>query len=77
MATKNKVIITCAITGPGRIIGIGNGNISSTEGYKDLSHSVYQGRMMIYVQSLKTAGEVKLTLSTPNLQGSSITFRVQ
>ncbi|MGO9111360.1 MAG: glycoside hydrolase family 2 TIM barrel-domain containing protein [Thermoguttaceae bacterium] len=70
-------LIACAVSGPARIIGIENGNTSSTEDYKVMSRSVYQGRMMIYVQSLKTAGDAKLSVSAPSLEGSSITLPVQ
>jgi hypothetical protein len=69
--------IACALTGPARVIGIENGNVNSTENYKALSHSFYQGRMLIYVQSLKTSGEVKLTVSSPDLEASSITLPVR
>ena len=50
----------------------------STESYKALSHSTSTpGRMLIYVQSLKTTGEAKLTVSTPGLEGASVTVPVR
>ena len=70
-------VVTCAVTGPARIIGIENGNTNSTESYKALSHSAYQGRMLIYVQSLKTAGEARLTVSAPGLEGVSVMLQVR
>jgi hypothetical protein len=70
-------LIACSVTGPGRIIGIENGNLNSTEGYKGLSHSVYRGRMLIYVQSLKSSGDFKLIVSSPNLESSSVTLAVR
>ena len=66
-----------AVTGPARIIGIENGDTNCTEDYKALLHSVYRGRMMIYLQSLKAAGEVKLTVSAAGLEGSSVTLPVR
>ena len=77
LAPEAGNLIACTVTGPGRIIGIENGNLRGTENYQALSHSVYQGRMLIYLQSLKTAGEVKLSVSTPNLEGSSVTLPVR
>jgi beta-galactosidase len=68
---------TCTLTGPARVLGIENGNVDSTEDYKALSHSLYQGRMLIYVQSLKSPGEVKLTVSSPGLDASSVTLPVR
>ena len=70
-------LITCAVIGPGRIIGIENGNLGSTESYQSQSHQVYQGRMLVYLQSLKTAGEIQLTASAPNLEESKITLPVR
>jgi beta-galactosidase len=70
-------IVACAVTGPARIIGIENGDTRSTEDYKSRSRSVLHGRMMIYVQSLKTAGTAKLTVSSPNLKEASITLPVR
>ncbi len=70
-------LVACSLTGPARIIGIENGNTFSTENYKSLSRSTYQGRLMIYVQSLRTPGEAKLTVSTPNLEGATITLPVR
>ena len=69
--------IDCTISGSARIIGIENANLSGTEDNKGLSHSVYQGRMLIYVQALKSPGEAKLTVATPDLQGASITLPIR
>jgi len=71
---KNK--IDCTLTGPARIIGIENANLTGTEDNKGLAHSVYQGRMLIYVQALRSSGEAKLTVATPDLQGASITLPI-
>ena len=70
-------LVACTVAGPARIIGIENGDTSSTEDYKALSHSVYRGRMILYVQSLKTAGEAKLAVSATGLEGSSVTLPVR
>ncbi len=69
--------IECAISGQGRIIGIENGNLNSTDSYKALSHSVYQGRMLVYVETLGTAGEVKLTVKSAALEGATFDLPVR
>ena len=69
--------ITCTLTGPARIMGLENGDPSSTENYGTKSRSAFQGRLMIYVQSLRKAGEAKLTVSSPGLEGASITLPVR
>jgi hypothetical protein len=33
--------------------------------------------MLVYLESLKTPGDVKLAVSTPNLEGASITIPVR
>jgi hypothetical protein len=67
-------LINCTITGPARLLGIENGNIRSTESEQASSHSAYHGRMMIYLQSLKTPGEITLTVSAPNLDNAAISL---
>jgi len=63
--------VTCSVTGPGRILGIENGDIRSTEDYPSKSRRVDQGRMIVYLQSGRTAGDVTLTVSSPDLEGGS------
>ncbi len=70
-------LIRCDLTGPGRILGIENGDVSSTEDYQAPSHSVYQGRMLVYVQSRAGAGEIKLAISSPNLAAANVTLPVR
>ncbi len=42
--------IACSINGSARIIGLENGDTSSTENYNTKSRRAFQGRLMIYVQ---------------------------
>ncbi len=77
LATTAADHITCTVSGPARIIGIENGDTSSTENYKSLSHNVYQGRMMIYLQSLKATGEAKLSVASPHLEGATVRLPVR
>jgi beta-galactosidase len=69
--------ITCSLTGPARIIGIENGDLDSTESYKALSHSVYQGRMLIYLQSQTAGGDCNLSVSSPNIQSASTEITIR
>ncbi len=73
----NANVISCDITGPARIIGIENGNTFSPEDYVKTWRTAFQGRLMIYVQSLKTPGEAKLTVSSTGLEGATITLPVR
>ncbi len=73
----NANVISCDITGPARIIGIENGNTFSPEDYVKTWRTAFQGRLMIYVQSLKTPGEAKLTVSSTGLEGATMTLPVR
>ena len=55
----NANVISCDITGPARIIGIENGNTFNPEDYVKTRRTAFQGRLMIYVQSLQDAGRCK------------------
>lgn len=68
--------ITCAITGPGRILGIENGNLNTTEDSKALTRSTFQGRALIYVQSLHAPGDLHLTVTAPNLATTAASITV-
>jgi beta-galactosidase len=68
--------ITAKVTGPAKILGIENGDLRTTESCQAPTHSVYQGRMLIYLECLKGDGEVTLSVSTPNLDGAAVTLPV-
>ena len=68
----NANVVACAVSGPARIIGIENGNTNSPERYDRTWRTAYNGRLLIYVQSLKTPGEAKLTVSSSGLDGASV-----
>jgi hypothetical protein len=73
----NANVISCDIAGPARIIGIENGNTFSPERYDRTWRTAFQGRLIIYVQSLKTPGEAKLTVSCTGLEGAAITLPIR
>src|SRR6202012_4135687 len=58
---NNKVFF--AISGPGRIIGVGNGNPSSHESDKASERTLFNGLAQVIVQADAAAGEVHLTAS--------------
>jgi beta-galactosidase len=70
-------LITCALSGPARLLGIENGNLNGIEDNKGLTHSVFQGRMMVYVQATQSSGEIKLSVSAPNLEAASLALPVR
>jgi beta-galactosidase len=60
------------VDGPGNIIGIENGNLSSIENYKDLVHKAYNGRGLAILQSMRKPGAIRLTVSGKGLQEASV-----
>lgn len=70
-------LVTCEISGPGKILGIENGDPESHEDYQALQHHAYQGRLLIYVQSQKEAGDFRLKVTAPGLSSAGLTIRVK
>ncbi len=70
-------LVECAVSGPGRILGIENADLQSTEDYKATSRHVYQGRLRIYVQSRKIGGKINLDVSASGLKAASMSIDSQ
>jgi beta-galactosidase len=60
------------VDGPGNIIGIGNGNISNIEDYKDNKHKAYNGRGLVILQSKTYPGKIKVTANAEGLKQVSV-----
>ncbi len=71
------VPVNCQLTGPGKILGVESGNLNTTEPYPSLTRTTYQGRLMIYVESEKKAGEIELTVTSPNLPSGTVKIPVK
>lgn len=69
----NKVNFT--LTGPGKIIGVGNGDPSSHEPDKANSRSAFNGLAQAIVQTTHVAGEIVLLAEAPNLKPTRLTLR--
>ena len=79
--------ITFAITGPGKIIGVGNGDPSSHEPDQFVatrdnpspkwSRSLFNGLAQVLVQSTQAPGEIKLTATGKGLEPASVTVQTK
>jgi beta-galactosidase len=79
--------ITFELTGPGKIIGVGNGDPSSHEPDQFIAtastpspvwqRSLFNGLAQIIVQSTREAGEIKLTASSDGLTPASVVLGAQ
>ena len=68
--------VTFDVEGPGRIIGIENGNLSSLDDPKDLVHKAYRGRGLAILQATRRPGQIRLTARAEGLDSTSIELPV-
>jgi beta-galactosidase len=63
--------IAFGVSGPGRIIGVGNGDPSSHEADKADRRSSFNGMCAVIVQSLKKPGELRIDANSAGLRGAA------
>jgi beta-galactosidase len=69
--------ITFRVSGPGKIIGVGNGDPSSHEADKGTVRRAFNGLCMAVVQSLKQAGEIRARASSLGIEAATVSIRSQ
>jgi beta-galactosidase len=62
------------VQGPGKLIGLDNGDPSSTEDYKGKKRKCFHGMCLAIVQSTGGTGEIRLTATAPGLKPAVVTF---
>jgi beta-galactosidase len=80
--TENSV--TFKVTGPGEVIGTGNGDPTNHEPDSGSTRKAFGGRCMAIVQSAKTAGSITVAATSPGLTaataaitGKAVSLRLQ
>lgn len=79
--TKGRVVPTAdnlvkfSIEGPGKIIGVANGNPSSHEPDKASQRMAFNGYCMVLVQSDRQAGEIKIKALSENLNSTEVIIK--
>jgi beta-galactosidase len=68
-AAENELEIK--IEGPGRLIGLESGSLSSHEDYKSNKRKAVRGKLIAYVQAV-AAGEIKVIVQSPGLKAGTI-----
>ena len=63
--------VTFTVGGPGRVIGVGNGDPSSHEPDRASKRRSFNGLCMALVQSQKTPGEIRVDASAPGLASAT------
>jgi beta-galactosidase len=69
--------VTFKIDGPGRLIGVGNGDPSCHESDKGNKRSAFNGLCMGIVQALKQPGEIRVEASGDGLETASVTIQAE
>jgi beta-galactosidase len=70
------------LSGPGRLIGVGNGDPSSHESDRPVSTTearrrAFNGLCMAIVQSVKQSGSIRVEASSGGLEGASVTIEAE
>jgi beta-galactosidase len=71
----NEVVFE--LSGPGRILGLDNGQADSHESYQSDRRKAYAGHALALVQSNGQSGTMQLTASSQGLTGASVTITAE
>ncbi|HKW02342.1 MAG TPA: beta-galactosidase GalA [Vicinamibacterales bacterium] len=66
--------VTFTVSGPGRVIGVGNGDPSCHEPDRASKRKAFSGLCMALVQTQKTPGEIRVDASAPGLSSATATL---
>ncbi len=66
--------LTFALSGPARILGLGNGDVTNSEPVQGPTHQAWQGRGLAIIQSSTTPGPITLQVSAPGLEPATVTL---
>lgn len=69
--------VTFTLTGPAKILGIGNADPASHEDHKGNTHKVFGGRGLLIVQSLKQPGTIEIQATSSGLTNAGVTLQAQ
>lgn len=67
---ENRVHIK--VDGPGKLVGVDNGNSPDHDSYKGKSRKAFGGKMLAIVQTTKNAGDITITASADNLESQTV-----
>jgi beta-galactosidase len=63
------------LTGPAKIIGIGNGDLNNSENCQGDTHRAFQGRGLAILQTTTTPGSITLKATAPGLESANVTLQ--
>ena len=62
-----------AVSGPGQLVGLDNGNPVDTTSHKGSSRKAFSGKVLAIVRSTGTAGSITVTASSSGLTSTPVT----
>ena len=63
------------LSGPAKILGIGNGDLDNSENCQGDTHRAFQGRGLAILQTTTTPGGITLKAAAPGLESASVTLQ--
>jgi beta-galactosidase len=66
--------ITFDVSGPAVLLGIGNGDLNSTESCREPTHRVFCGRGLAILQTTEDAGDITIRATAPGLKSAVLTI---
>ena len=68
--------INFKVSGPGKIVAIGNGDSTSHESFQDYTHKVFNGLAVVYLKA-NGVGDITISASCPGLTDKSIVIKAK
>jgi beta-galactosidase len=68
-------LIQFAVSGPGVVAGVDNGQQENPQSYRASSVPAFNGRAVVIVQSTRKAGRISVTATSPALAAARVTLR--
>lgn len=75
MVPNDDHLISFSVDGPGKIIGVGNGNPVDHRSHQSLKRNTYHGRALVIVQATDKPGKITVTAESPSLKKFSIVIQ--
>src|SRR5262245_38131217 len=69
--------VSFAVSGPGQLVGVDNGNPQDTASYKGTSRKAFSGKVLAIVRSTGAAGTIMVTASSSGLTSGSASVAAQ
>jgi beta-galactosidase len=69
--------VTVRINGEGRLLGLEGGDMSDTSNLRDNRQRVVRGRLLAYVESTESVGEIVVSATSPLLGQAQLEMKVE